>query len=62
MLASQMNFEAESVDPRALGTRRSRGSSWSKPNYTFPAILGRVHRREDPFCIYLGDTTQTYTR
>ena len=33
-----------------------------KENYTFPHILGKVHRREEPFHLYLGDTTQTYTR
>ena len=31
-------------------------------NHTFPHILGKVHRREEPFHFYLGDTTQTYTR
>ena len=35
--------------------------SWGR-NYSFPHILGKVHRREDDFHFYLGDTTQTYTR
>jgi len=61
ILADKMNFTFEPLDPEAEGIKRSRGSSWGA-NYTFPHILGKVHRREEPFHFYLGDTTQTYTR
>ncbi len=61
ILAKQMNFTFEYFDPAIYGVKRSRGSSWGK-NYTFPGILGQIHNRQEPFHMYLGDTTQTYTR
>lgn len=62
ILAEKLNFSYYSVDPLDYEIRRSRGSSWKKPNYTMNGINGKIHRREHPFHFYLGDTTQTYTR
>ncbi len=60
-LANYLNFTFVALDPGTLGVERSRGSTW-KANYTFGGILGQIHNRKDPFHVYLGDTTQTYTR
>lgn len=62
ILAETLGFTFESVDPKAKGIERSRGSQWETHAFNFSGILGKLHRREEPFHFYLGDTTQTYTR
>ncbi len=61
-IAKKLNFTTESIDPKAFKIRRTRGSAWKRPKFTFPGILGKIHRRENPFHVYLGDTTQTFSR
>lgn len=47
-IGHKANFQFSAMDPLEFGAKRTRGSSW-KEGFKFNGILGKIHRREEPF-------------